>query len=186
MIAAVMDIASILAFSVALLVVAATPGPGVAAVVARALGVGFAGALPLVAGLILGDLVWLAAAAFGLSALAASFGTAFMVVKWLGAAYLLWLAVKLWRAPAVAGEGVAAEAQPRSPLRGFLAGLAVTLGNPKAMVLYLALLPALIDLRHVNALGFAELAGAAALVLAAVMGAYAAAADRARRWLVSP
>ena len=181
-----MDLASILTFSAALFVVAATPGPGVAAVVARALGVGFVGALPMVAGLILGDVVWLAAAAFGLAALAASFGTLFMAVKWAGAAYLLWLAVKLWRAPVAEGEPLAAEARPLSPARGFLAGLAVTLGNPKAMVFYLALLPAVIDLSHVGPLGFVELAGAAALVLAVVMGTYAAAADRARRWLVSP
>ncbi|MFD1704772.1 LysE family translocator [Methylopila henanensis] len=180
-----MTLATLLTFSAALFVVAATPGPGVAPIVARALGVGFAGTLPMVAGLILGDLVWLACAAFGLAVLAASFGTAFMVVKYLGAAYLLWLAVRLWRAPPGA-EAVAAERRTMSPLRGFLAGFAVTIGNPKAMVFYLALLPALVDLGHVGALGFAELALATALVLFAVMGFYAALAARARVFLVSP
>lgn len=180
-----MTLASLLAFAAALFVVAATPGPGVAAIVARALGVGFRGTMPMMAGLILGDVVWLACAAFGLAVLAASFGTAFMVVKYCGAAYLLYVAVKLWRAP-TSSDGVAAEVRPMSAARGFLAGLAVTIGNPKAMVFYLALLPAIVDLGQVDAVGFAELALAAALVLIVVMGGYAALASRARAWLVSP
>lgn len=180
-----MTFAALLTFSAALFVAAATPGPGVAAIVARALGVGLRATWPMVAGLILGDVVWLACAAFGLAVLAATFGTVFMVVKYAGAAYLLYLAVKLWRAPASA-EAVAAEARPMSAARSFLAGLAVTIGNPKAMVFYLALLPAIVDLGQVDALGFAELALATALVLIVVIGGYAALASRARAWLASP
>ncbi len=69
-----------------------------AAVVARGLGGGFRSAFPMVLGLVLGDLVFLSCATFGLAALAQQFSTVFLAVKWAGAAYLLYLAVKLWMA----------------------------------------------------------------------------------------
>lgn len=180
-----MDIATLLTFAAALFVAAATPGPGVAAIVARALGVGFRATVPMVLGLMLGDLVWLSFAAFGLAVIAATFGVVFVTIKYAGAAYLMWLAVKLWRAAAGA-EAVAAEAKPRSAGRSFLAGLAVTMGNPKTMIFYLALLPAIVDLGALKPLGFVELALATAAVLTVVIGGYAALASVARVWLASP
>ncbi|ODN71688.1 LysE family translocator [Methylobrevis pamukkalensis] len=174
-----MTLVSILAFSSALAIAAAVPGPGVAAIVARALGAGFRRTLPMVLGLTLGDLVYLSAAVFGLAALAQTFGTAFMVLKYLGAAYLVWLAVKLWTAPVGKGLDVAASAD-EGRMRGFLAGLLVTLGNPKTMVFYLALLPSIIDLETIDALGYVELCLAVVAVLLVVIGGYAYAAGRAR------
>jgi len=152
--------------------------------VAGALAQGFWRTLPMVAGLAIGDLLYLAAAAFGLAVLAAELGTLFLLVKWAGAAYLLYMAWGLWTAPAE-GPQVAAAAS-RSPWRGFLVALSVTLGNPKTMVFYLALLPTLIDLETLTLLGFAELAGLVVVILFAVMGAYAALAARARGLLRSP
>jgi threonine/homoserine/homoserine lactone efflux protein len=137
--------ATLIAFTAALALAAASPGPGIIAVVAKALGSGFRGAFPMVLGLVLGDLSYLTFAAFGLAALAQSFGTVFVVVKWLGAAYLAWLAVRLWTAePAAARFGAAAAT---GAWRTFLGGLALTLGNPKVMIFYLALLPSLVDRR---------------------------------------
>ena len=180
-----MDPAALLVFAVALLVGAASPGPGLAAIVARVLARGRAGAFAFTAGVAFGDLVWLAAAVWGLAALAQSFHGLFLAVKWAGVGYLLLLAWRMWRAPA---EVAAAAPAPRAerPLTLALAGLAVALGNPKVMVFYLALLPTLLDLRGVTLLGWAELSAVAALVLALVFSAYVLLALRARALFAAP
>lgn len=180
-----MTIQALLVFATALFVAALAPGPGVAALVARVLGRGAIGAVAFSAGLAFGDVVWLAIAVAGLSALAEAFQGVFAVVKFAGAAYLLLLAWRLWRAPAI----IAAEAPPTAterPWRLALAGLTVTLGNPKVMVFYLALVPSLIDLAAVTPLVFAELAAVAMGVLTLVFGFYIALAARARRLLQTP
>ncbi|NNM72881.1 LysE family translocator [Enterovirga aerilata] len=180
-----MSLDALLVFAAALFVAAAAPGPGIAALVARVLGRGTGGAVAFTTGLALGDVVWLAVAVAGLSALAQSFHTVFLVLKYAGAAYLLVLAWKLWTAPAApAGSGEAPRPDPSWRL--FLAGLAVTLGNPKVMVFYLALVPNLIDVASITPLGFAELAAVLLAVLAVVFGSYILLAARARRLLASP
>lgn len=180
-----MSLDALLLFAGALFVAAASPGPGIAALVARVLGRGTAGAVAFTAGLATGDVVWLAVAVAGLSALAQAFHGVFLVLKFAGAAYLLFLAWKLWTAPAIRTQ---AEATPRPDpsWRLFLAGLAVTLGNPKVMVFYLALVPNLIDVAGITLLGFAELAATLLGVLAIVFGFYILLAARARRLLTSP
>lgn len=177
-----MELSALLVFAAALGLAAATPGPGMTAIVARALGAGFLGTLPMVLGMVLGDLVYLTAAAFGLAALANSFGTVFLVVRWLGAAYLVYLAIRMWRAPLPMGlaADAAPDTRPRGALRTFFAGLFITLGNPKTMVFYLALLPTLIDLGSMTLVGFSEISALVVVILLAVGSAYALAADRAR------
>ena len=174
-----MDLTALLIFTGALLVAAVSPGPGIVALVARVIGGGLAGIVPFVAGLILGDLIWLAAAVLGLAVVAHSFHELFVAIKFAGAAYLLYLAYRMWTAPAEAID----TAVPSSRDRGaslFLAGLSVSLGNPKVIGFYLALLPNLIDLGHVGLFGYAELAGLCVAVLTVVLGAYALTAARAR------
>ena len=88
---------TLLAFTLAMVLLAASPGPGFLMVVARALSGGFAAGLAAIAGLVLGDILFLVLAVLGLSTLAAVMGEFFLVVKLLGAAYLVWLGVKTWR-----------------------------------------------------------------------------------------
>jgi len=180
-----MDLAGLVLFSSALFIAAASPGPGIAAIVARVLGRGTEGAVAFSAGVAIGDVVWLSFAILGLAALAQSFHGVFLVIKYLGAAYLLYIAYKLWTAPATAQE-IRANEKAEHPTRLFLAGLAVTMGNPKVMVFYLALLPTFIDLTRITALGFAELVAATLSVLAVVFGGYIVLAARARRLFTSP
>jgi threonine/homoserine/homoserine lactone efflux protein len=180
-----MDPIALLVFAGALLVAAASPGPGIAALIARVLARGSGGAVAFTAGLAVGDVVWLTAAILGLSALAAHFQLAFLAVKYAGVAYLLYLAWRMWRAPSVAADP-AKPWRAERPLGLFLAGLAVTLGNPKVMVFYLALLPSLIELQQVTLLGWAELSAVTLSVLALVFGAYIVLARRARRLLTTP
>ena len=180
-----MTLAGFVTFALALTVAAAVPGPGIAAVVAQALGAGFRRTLPMIGGLIVGDLVYMGAAAGGLAALAAAFGEVFVVIRWAGAAYLVYLAVKLWRAPATA-EAAAAVERSAGPLRVFLAGLAVTLGNPKVIVFYLALMPTLIDLTRVSPADFALMMAIVFAVLVVVTGLYALLAAKARGLIAEP
>src|SRR5208283_5185270 len=105
----------------------ATPGPGVAAVVARGLARGCAGAPAFIAGFVVGDLIWFFAAALGLSALAQTAHAAFMLVKYAGAAYLLYLACKMWTAPVRPLEEPGVESLGQGPEALFLGSLTLTL-----------------------------------------------------------
>jgi threonine/homoserine/homoserine lactone efflux protein len=179
-----MTLASLLLFASTLAVVAAAPGPSVAALVARTVSRGPREVLPFLAAMWVGEAIWVSCTVWGLTALAHSFQTAFEALKWAGALYLLYLAWKMWRAPTALGTAELPERVP--PLRMFAAGLAVTLGNPKIMVFYLALVPTLVDLAHVGLAGWAALTTTAVAVLVAVDLSWLALATRARRLLKSP
>jgi threonine/homoserine/homoserine lactone efflux protein len=180
-----MDPAALLIFAAALFVAAASPGPGIAAIVARVLGRGLNGAVAFTAGLALGDVVWLTIAILGLAAIEHTFYGVFLVIKYAGVLYLLYLAYRLWTQPVEARE-VVAQASNDKPVRLFLAGLAVTMGNPKVMVFYLALLPSLINLQAVTLLGWLELSLVTLGVLAVVFGTYVLLAARTRALFTSP
>lgn len=179
-----MTIAGLLAYALALAIAVAIPGPGIVALVARSLGSGLAGAMPFVVGLALGDIVYLAAACFGLALVADALGAFFVVIRYAAAAYLLWLAVALWRS---AGAGARLEAKrPAGPGASLMAGLGVSLGNPKVIFFYLAVLPTILDLGHVTLADFAGLAAITFAILVAVLLPYAALASKARSLLRTP
>lgn len=178
-----MEPTSLLIFAGALLVAAGSPGPSIAALVARVVSKGFRDVLPFLAAMWIGEAIWLSLAVFGLAFVAQSFHFAFVVVKWLGVAYLVYLAWKMWTAPVDAREG---EMPLRdSPIRLFAAGMAVTLGNPKIMMFYLALLPTIIDLASVTIVGWLELTLTMAAVLIAIDLCWVFAAAQARKVLRS-
>lgn len=173
-----------LPFVIALGIAAAIPGPGIAAMVGKALGSGFRPALLFGIGLALGDLVYLSLAVLGLAAIVHLFAGLFTLIKIAGAAYLFYLAWQFWRAGISPEKLLAARAQKGPAL--LLGGFALTLGNPKVIVFYLALLPTVIDLRHVGAMDFAVLVVLTLLVLSAVLLPYIALAARARLFLTDP
>ena len=163
----------------------ASPGPGVAAVVARSLGRGVSGAPAFIAGFLVGDLIWFTLAATGLAMLAQTAHTVFVVVRYAGAAYLLYLAWRLWTTPAGPLEVAQAPRRER-PLQLFMGTLALTLGNPKTMVFFLAVLPTVVELKRLSVGGFLEIVLLISCVLPAVLGAYAVFAARARTRLSRP
>lgn len=119
----------------------------------------------------------------GFALLAQSFAALFVGIRYLGAAYLAYLAWRAWTAPVepLEGEPVRGESGPRL----FLGGLALTLGNPKVVLFFLALLPTVVDLEHLTPLGMVEIAATIVVVLGTTLGAYALAAARVRSLLVS-
>ncbi|UYW33912.1 LysE family translocator [Methylorubrum extorquens] len=178
-----MPLSSLALFAAVYAVAVASPGPGVFALVARVLARGTRGVPAFIAGFLVGDLLWFSIAATGFALLAQSFASLFIGIRYLGAAYLAYLAWRAWTAPVepISGEPVHGE----SGARLFLGGLALTLGNPKVVLFFLALLPTVIDLKHLTPLGMIEIAATIVAVLSATLTAYAVAAIRVRRLFVS-
>jgi threonine/homoserine/homoserine lactone efflux protein len=162
-------------------VVALTPGPAVTTIVARAISDGARPALAINAGVVTGDLLFLGLAAAGMSAAARTMGNAFEIVRWVGALYLVWQGLALWRRrPAASQPATAAGA---AFFRNYAVGLLLMLGHVQAMLFYAALLPGFVDLA---ALGWSDL-GLTALMIAVVIGGinagYALLASRSRRFI---
>ena len=179
-----MTLTGFLAYSAALALAVAVPGPGIVAMVARGLGSGFRATLPMTLGIALGDLVYLTAAVLGLAYIAQTFGLIFMAFKYAGAAYLAFLAYKFWTA-GVGIEKVEAR-RAEGPFVSFMSGLMVTLGNPKVMVFYLALLPAIVDLSTVTLNDYLVLLILTSAILLIILLPYLALATRTRALLQTP
>jgi len=162
-------------------VAAGSPGPSVAALVARVLTKGVREVLPFLAAMWLGEALWLTVAVAGLAVVAQAFAMLLVVIKFAGVAYLLWLAWRMWTTEADGAADQIPTAQ--KPWRMFLAGMAITLGNPKIMVFYLAVVPTLLDLAHLTLAAWSELTLTMILVLMMIDLSWAFAAARARRLL---
>jgi threonine/homoserine/homoserine lactone efflux protein len=135
------------AFAAASAVLLAIPGPTILLVISYALGHGRKIAGATVAGVALGDFTAMTASMLGLGALLATSAAVFTVLKWIGAAYLVWLGIKLWRAPVGNDSGSTVETSPAErPLRIFLHTYAVTALNPKSILFFVAFLPQFLDL----------------------------------------
>ena len=137
-----------LAFVAASSVLLAIPGPTILLVISYALSHGRKVASATVAGVALGDFTAMTASMLGLGALLATSAALFTVLKWVGAAYLIYLGIKLWRAPVSerAAEVDETEVAAVKPLRVFLHTYAVTALNPKSIVFFVAFLPQFLDL----------------------------------------
>jgi len=157
---------------------AAVPGPGVFATVARALSGGVRSGFAVICGIVLGDIVYALLAVFALAAVARFLGDLFVVIKLCGAAYLIWIGVRLWRRKP---DETRFEPEGRSSaIAGFANGLATTLANPKAILFYGSFLPSFFDLTQFTALDTVVLVSIAITVLASVLAVYAILAATAR------
>lgn len=178
------DFSTLLAFAAAFFVFAASPGPDNMTIIARTISNGAASGIAYGAGTVVGILIFLTLAAFGLSILAAEMGVVMTILRYAGAAYLIWMGIKLWTA-----EPVVPELQPVNGRGGLLSvfatGIALNLGNPKMPLFYIALLPnmvgASLTLGHVGVLAAVILA-----VEVVVIGGHVILASRARKLLRSP
>lgn len=172
-----MTILTLLGFGAAMFLLAASPGPGVFATVARALANGFSHAAILVLGIVTGDLIFLLLAAYGLSTMAELLGSFFVFVKYGGGLYLIWLGIKIWRSSPepVAVHGI----KELSWKKNFFSGLAITLANPKVILFYLGFLPTFVDLASLTNMDIFTISSVVTVVLGTVLLCYAWAASRA-------
>jgi threonine/homoserine/homoserine lactone efflux protein len=141
------DASTLALFTVAAVTLLVIPGPAVLYIVTRSVDQGRAAGLVSVAGIHVGSLLHVAAAALGLSALLVSSAMAYNTVRWLGAAYLIWLGLRRLLAKDEALEP-AADRQPRrlGLRRVFAQGVVVNILNPKTALFFLAFLPQFVDL----------------------------------------
>ena len=175
-----MTLYSAFGFAVAMLVLAASPGPGVFATTARAMASGFRPALAVIWGIVLGDIIFLLFAAFGLSMVARVLGNLFFIVKILGGGYLIWLGIRIWlQKPIPNVEGQYSNTS-RSKWSHFLSGLLITLSNPKVILFYCGFLPTFFDLSALTVIDLTLVVAIIAAVLSGVLITYAYLASRAR------
>ena len=178
------SMSSLLLFAAVYFAAVATPGPGVATLVARVLAHGLTGVAPFIAGYVVGDFIWLAIAGTGLAVVAHAFAGVFVALKFAGVAYLLYVAWAMARTSgAVAGADAPAKAT--RGWRAFAGSLSLTLGNPKVIVFFLSIMPLAVDLEAMTPRVFIAVATVMALVITATLTGYAVAANRARALLRS-
>lgn len=131
------------AFTAASAVLLIIPGPTVLLVVSYALGQGWRTVLPMTVGVALGDFTAMTLSMLGLGALLAASATLFTVLKWVGAAYLVYLGIKLWRAGGTLDAAPRTDAVSAARMLGH--AWLVTALNPKSITFFVAFLPAFLD-----------------------------------------
>ena len=169
----------------ALLVLFLTPGPVWLALLARTLSGGFPAALPLALGVVVGDFLWPMAAIFGLAWIVSVYAEVLLVIRWVAAVLFLFMGIQLIRH---ANRSIQADGRlTRSGFwPGFTAGLAAILGNPKAILFYLGLLPGFFDLSRINTIDISVIVAVSMLVPFLGNMVFAMGIDRLRLLLQSP
>lgn len=179
-----MTIENIAVFSSICLAAMASPGPAVIAVVGRALTLGWRRNIGFIAGIVCGDLTVLLLVLFGMGAIADHFVEIVTVVKVLGGFYLIGLGVKTLIARS---GGVDMQSENReSGLRALLGGYALTMGNPKAIMFYIAIVPLIIDLKNITMSDFAVVSAIIVIILSSVLMGYSLGSSGVRRFFSDP
>jgi len=178
------DFLTILAFSGALFIFMASPGPGTFAVVARALGSGFSYAFSMSLGMVLGDLVFLLMAIFGLNAIAQMMGDIFVIVKYIGGIYLIYLGVKIFFSkPAT---GLIQSSTGKYLAKDFVSGFLICISNPKVILFYLGFLPTFVNLSTLTKGDVFLVSSLVVTILTIVLGCYSYFASKAREVIKKP
>jgi len=178
-----MTITSAFTLYATMILLALIPGPGVIVVVARSLGYGFRQGLATAMGVLSGDFVFISLAVFGLATLAEIMGNLFVVIKVIGAGYLIYLGVSL-----IVSKPTSTEAQnpkPADQSTNFLIGLVTSVSNPKVFLFYFSFFPAFFDLGNLSLTGVATIFLIVTFSVGAVMAGYAYAAAKTKSSLAA-
>ena len=165
-----MTLTSILTLLLSMVALAVIPGPGILAVIARSSTGGFRHAVSTTAGIVIGDFVFITFALLGLATLSGVLGNVFIIVKYVGAVYLIWLGLAITLSKPDK-ETIRAVYSP-SHLASFSAGLVITLSNPKAILFYVSVFPTLLDLSQLSVTDAAILYLVATVAVGGVMLGY--------------
>ncbi len=180
-----MHLTAWIAFTLAYTLMALAPGPVILLVVSYAITNGRRTALAVVAATALGDATCLSAAVLGLGALLATSETAFVVLKLAGAAYLVFLGVKLWRAPPLPPRGEPG-ASRRSVWRVFLHAYLTTVLNPKSVLFFMVFVPQFMDPRAPLLPQLVPMLASVLVCGTMVDGSYSVFAGSLRRFIRAP
>lgn len=175
-----MSIAAFLAYCTAVTIAAAMPGPSMFAVVTTGVSRGFTPAFAVGVGVAAADVVLVVLALAGLVVIVQTFEWVFAALKYAGAAYLIWLGIRMWRTTA---GGASADALTRRvKSRSFLLGASIGLGNPKAILFHAAIMPLILDLKALTLADCLVIVVAIVAANVAVMTIYASLSGIAARW----
>jgi len=178
-----MTVSNIVALFSAMVVLALIPSVSVLAVSARSSSSGFIHGVFTTIGIMVGDILFILLAIFGLSVLAETMGSLFVFTKYIGGVYLIWLGINLWRSKK---ETVETERMKEtSLLSSFLAGLLITLGDQKAVLFYLVFFPAFLDVSTISFLDTSIIIAMAVIALGGVKLGYAFMAVRTSQFFKS-
>lgn len=180
-----MGFGSIAALFATMALLSAAPGPIDFAVAARAAGEGLRAAMIMVLGILLADTLFLLAAVYGLAAVARDMEQLFDIILWLSAGFLFWLGISTFRKGRGRPDGETPEPSVGSDFSSFIAGLLLTLGDPKAILFYMALLPAFLDPAAATVRDVIAVLCAAVLAVGLVKFGYAYSAIRLSRALTT-
>ncbi|MBT8414614.1 MAG: LysE family translocator [Boseongicola sp.] len=169
----------------ALLILFLTPGPVWVALLARAMSGGFRAAWPLAMGVVVGDVIWPLVAILGVTWIVSVFDGFMLVLKWVACLTFLTMGYFLIQS---AGKAIAKDSRLTRPgmWAGFIAGVAVILGNPKAVLFYMGVLPGFFDLSRLTAADIAAICALSFVVPLIGNLVLAGFVDRARLLLTSP
>ena len=172
-----MNLLDILSFSIAMFLLAITPGPGVFAVLATSINSNIKNSFYMISGIVLGDVIFLLFAIFSLSSIQTILGDMFIFIKYVGGIYLLYLAYKIFTSSCIINIK---ESQNINTSKNFIAGLVITLSNPKVILFYISFLPTFIDLKKLVLNDILIVILLVILVLSFVMISYAIGAYKAK------
>ena len=176
---------SAISFFLIIFIFAITPGPGVFALLARSLASGARPCISMALGMAVSDVIYLILACFGLAVIAEQWAGLFLVIRFAGAGYLLYLGWKMWTASAETALQNKVSAASFTTAKGLLQGFLISASNPKVIFFYIAFLPTILDL---NSLTPADIALASVLTLVGLMMglmSVAVCASSARRFFTS-
>lgn len=169
-----MSFESAITFFIAIFIFGITPGPGVFSILAKAMVEGPRRCFMLALGMTFSDIIYLTLACLGLATIAEHWSGLFTLIKWIGAAYLLWLGFKIFTSKPSLKDSTTLIAR-RSSLE-FIQGFLISASNPKVILFYIAFLPTFMDLSSLDSRNIALAAGLTlmALMLGLMLIAYCA------------
>jgi len=177
-----MNILDILSFCIAMFLLAITPGPGVFAVLATSLNTNIKNSFYMIAGIVMGDIIFLLLAIFSLGAIQSILGEMFILIKYIGGVYLLYLAYKIFTSSCTINLN---EKQNINTSRSFISGLFITLSNPKVILFYISFLPTFISLENLVLSDILIVISLVVIVLSIVMSFYAISATKTKNSLTN-
>lgn len=179
-----MTIASIITLFFAMFISALIPGPSVFAVMSRAMSQGLKQGLFTVCGILLGDYLFIFLALTGLSAVSIVMGEFVSVVKYVGVAYLFWLAYQTWNTRIDAAQE-SPECEEHSGTSSVIGGLVIALANPKAILFYMGFFPVFVDIANIHALDIIVILITSTLSVGGVLATYAFLAAKSSKMFVN-
>ena len=179
-----MSLEAAITFTLAIFIFGITPGPGIFAILARALNSGAKSCIPLAFGMAVSDVIYLIFATFGLAAIAENYGGLFTAIRFIGAAYLMYLGWKMWTAKV--DEEIQNNKLGRSSwLSSLIQGFLISASNPKVILFYIAFLPTFIDLTKLSVSDIVMVSGLTLFALMVGLILVAVMASSVRKYLKS-